>query len=263
MSREGTNPSLKRCAFCRQPGVTREHVWPQWLLRLVESPGKSLLGVAHQVRNSSGELVEKSIIRMWESSKLDLTVRAVCAACNNGWMSTLESRSMIVMRPLIEGRRVVLDQQDQILVAFWAQKTISILSLASPLRSVPHSHLSRLYHSRGPLAESSVWLAQYHAKAAGLWARERRLDLQSEADLAQADLPHGYLTTLRIGELVIQVCGYSGEGHLRLPHASRIRGHIIQIWPVKTGRRRWPPMLGSLSDVELDDLAAGPLARPA
>ena len=62
------------CAYCRKPGpLTKEHVWPQWLNKLEPSYAMRFSAKARKVFGG------------------DLIVSDVCALCNNGPLSALDS----------------------------------------------------------------------------------------------------------------------------------------------------------------------------
>ena len=46
-------------------------------------------------------------------------IRVVCATCNNGWMSRLETAVKPIILPLIQGHACTLDQEAQALLARW------------------------------------------------------------------------------------------------------------------------------------------------
>jgi len=52
-----------------------------------------------------------------------MTTGAVCASCNNGWMSDLEGRAKPMLETMLEGRGRALHQEGQRTLAAWALKT--------------------------------------------------------------------------------------------------------------------------------------------
>ena len=80
---------MRTCLFCDQKAKTLEHVWPAWL--------NESLGVSSPSRVEAwlGPEAER---KEWHDAPIQ--IRAVCASCNNGWMSRLEGKA----RPLIGAR---------------------------------------------------------------------------------------------------------------------------------------------------------------
>ncbi len=84
---------MGRCAFCKQIAtLTGEHIWSEWMGELFPNQRHIFR------RHMEGE----PEIRTWESRQIDVTAKVVCADCNNGWMSNLESQhAKPAMRDLI------------------------------------------------------------------------------------------------------------------------------------------------------------------
>jgi len=110
----------KLCLFCRKPltksSATNEHVVPQWLLRqfgigdLMVSPAGWLRGNAPARRSHP-----------WSR----LVVGDVCANCNSGWLSDLESGVKPLLPALAAGERRIgtLSDEESLVLARWAAKT--------------------------------------------------------------------------------------------------------------------------------------------
>jgi len=91
----------KLCLFCESSlrGVrTREHIFPKWVLTFM-GIAKLPVRSSHHVR--TGETFEQKDVR--DAAPLARTEGRVCATCNNGWMSALESAAMPLLKPYIDG----------------------------------------------------------------------------------------------------------------------------------------------------------------
>jgi hypothetical protein len=84
----------RSCVFCGGTPLTREHVFPRWLARVLPAQdrwrGQDLAVVGGESITSSDLPVTTR--RMGEPFP-DSTVARVCARCNNGWMNDLEEAS--------------------------------------------------------------------------------------------------------------------------------------------------------------------------
>src|SRR5258708_255743 len=83
-----------RCVFCGGTGLTRGHVWPDWLNKILpktathheQETGKfntfqtSVPGPEHSVRIGHGHARTRK-------------PRNTCVTCNGGWMSLIEDRA--------------------------------------------------------------------------------------------------------------------------------------------------------------------------
>lgn len=121
------------CAFCGERGIrTDEHVWAQWM--------RDRAGARALLEGSTGERIEleRAAIEVdgeGRFQELHLPSRRaaallphvkvdVCATCNSGWMSSLESD----VKALLAGYRVAgfpvrLGREEQRLLATWATKS--------------------------------------------------------------------------------------------------------------------------------------------
>jgi hypothetical protein len=77
----------RQCVFCGSSDLTREHILPDWLTEI----GLDLEPSIHHAgpRNR--------LPRQWSARPYTTTVKMVCAACNNGWLSQLAG----VAKPVI------------------------------------------------------------------------------------------------------------------------------------------------------------------
>lgn len=111
-----------KCIFCQKEAtLTREHVLPDWLKTLYPYETKVInefTGIEPQKR--------------WLSNIFQHKARIVCASCNNGWMSTLESKTKPLITQLVELKKMKLTKKEQELLGFWAQKTILMVNQAIP-----------------------------------------------------------------------------------------------------------------------------------
>jgi hypothetical protein len=151
---------MKTCAFCRQPlsGIaSSEHILPQWLLdefgirddevspTHMSSDGTAVSTRTHQLKN--------------------LVAGGVCATCNSGWMSQLETTSRPILRDLFANEISVVDcsPADRFILARWATKTALTLNLGANFRrNIPKAHYHHLHDDVSTLPERTVVFAQNH-----------------------------------------------------------------------------------------------------
>jgi hypothetical protein len=50
---------------------------------------------------------------------LEVVSRNICRNCNQGWMSDIEARAQLHLTPLIQGRRIDLDEAAREAIAAW------------------------------------------------------------------------------------------------------------------------------------------------
>ncbi len=107
-----------QCVFCQGLEVSKEHFWPSWMGSML-SEGRNGSHI-HKIQSAEG----KAEFRTVKLKKLpgDITtkkIRAVCAKCNNGWMSTIEKRIKPLMLRILGNECFSLSTIDQELLAQW------------------------------------------------------------------------------------------------------------------------------------------------
>lgn len=136
-------PASRECLFCgRLWGTARrsdEHVLPRWMRKheqeLLNRPHQSY-SVGLDLDADARELVElPSTLVTSKSSLLTLKTRDVCADCNNGWMSRLETAARPLILTVAEaarlGEEARISREDARTLALWCQKTAATNELTS------------------------------------------------------------------------------------------------------------------------------------
>ena len=109
------------CEFCGTRGVTKQHVWPDWMgrhfsestayhvqdlfdIKLLRSPSIAVL--QPRMHFSQGPFHTRKL-------------RIACQKCNSGWMSRIESKAKPTLELLAPGIRPRLDLSAQQALAAW------------------------------------------------------------------------------------------------------------------------------------------------
>jgi hypothetical protein len=109
--------------------VTLEHALPQWLAKEIELPGVSLKHFRHNEEKPEDEVLRSHGLNTFGTNKL-------CAVCNNGWMSRLETAA----KPLILGLMyqktgiTTLTDEARTILARWAVKTAFVISVTQSIQ---------------------------------------------------------------------------------------------------------------------------------
>lgn len=162
--------AMKNCLFCPNPADSLEHVLPQWLFRCIApgTDGKFPVRVARYV-DGKGNLDERKHL------SLGFKARIVCTACNNGWMSHLESKVARTLQPLVAAQFPVLGHSfldalkaDAGLIALWLSKTALTTSFALPGgKRLPQSFAGQVALQKPP---RGVWVDLAKARVTGIGA---------------------------------------------------------------------------------------------
>jgi hypothetical protein len=178
----------RKCLFCNEDANSKEHVWPQWILKLLPSrrPVRQRLGTGKEVTYSG-----------------DFKLKGVCSTCNNGWMSELETEVRPILGPMVQDLSIQLDLEDQKKIARWAFKTAIVLegTKERSMKRYFESGLGPGLRTSGDiLGRTMIWIGR--SSESGLYARasDVRYNLDGQNLSAEATA-----TTMVVGNVVLQV----------------------------------------------------------
>ena len=246
-ARAGQPRLVDACVFCGDSGpLTQEHVWPQWLRD--EVPDFADLGT--QVMGIVGY---PNTWRQRRTKAFSARPKIVCATCNNGWMSDLESASAPILAPMIRGQPVRLDRAAQRLVAFWLAKTVMTARWVHRDRrfpGIPTDHYVELYQHQAPPGHSQVWVAACShddrpSRQLPLGYRYRmiRLERLQVATRGGLWLPFrpAYAVALSIGNLAGLVFGHTYDRAVPvLSYDGTLGMALHDVWPGGDEELAWP-----------------------
>ena len=100
----------RRCIFCGDGGLSREHVWPAWAAKYLPDMAHAVMAGLELTPDSFVSPRER--LRTMQGSTKNLTVKAVCRRCNNGWMGRLEEAAKPAVTVLLtrDGSAISADQ---------------------------------------------------------------------------------------------------------------------------------------------------------
>ena len=237
---------LMPCVFCKSDEpLTNEHVWPQWVRPLLESS----LGGGTATRTTIRESGTES--HTYPTEPASLTVKSVCAACNNGWMAHLEARAKPALMPLLLGKKRTLMPPARLTIATWSVKT-ALVSGSRFKPAIPASFYEDFYEHQTPAKKARVWLSSNPYTIGFHYIDLRPLKVHPRGE----DPPeehNGYQAVLAVGNLVMYVIGWS-ERKPNLPQVYEgFNDALAPIW-LADHQVAWPPKR-SLKQADLDDLA--------
>jgi hypothetical protein len=221
----------KQCLFCANEANSKEHLWSDWILqRLGTQPTRIKMGKA-PAKNVPHSVVE---------------VRCVCAPCNGGWMSALESENIPIIGRLMENTATPLDAAHQTSLALWAVMKAMVLDAVNAKNrghffTQNECEALRL-HRRIP-GKTVVQIGAYVRKGYSADGTIVWLDFPNAPKAAKASV-----STFVIGHLVIQVVTVHHEPEHENARVGTVAigdGEwdklLLPIWPVGTGPATWPP----------------------
>ena len=212
------------CIFCGVAPVTAEHTLPRWLTEHV--PPRLL------VRRTGTDHPEN----VWRERGVSHRVRAVCARCNNGWMSELEREARPHLVGLLKGTPCVLGAEAQTTVATWAFKTSCVMSTTRHPNLVSGDDIDHLWRHGKPPVDVEILAGSYEG-GSQMWIDHRglRFDVSGAGDYRLGD---AYMTIIQLRALLLVVfCDISRRGRSLIDSSAF---SFVPLWPA-LGDRAWPP----------------------
>jgi hypothetical protein len=227
----------ENCAFCLATPVTIEDAIPSWVSRRLIKRGQ-------RTRNFKIEdvLAADATPTISVGQKVKAAAPLVCATCNNGWMSQLESSVIPWFGPMLEGANIALKPSRQQQLATWACKTAFMLALVDSERDgVGQDHRSYLCKYKEPPPGVVVSLASYSGQFSGTQYDIKSASVSS-ADGQTNESPTEILT-FSIGKVLFQVLApaFGMTVHPAFDLPVPVRNRALQICPPSSFTLVWPP----------------------
>jgi hypothetical protein len=223
-----TKPAGRGCVFCGARPLTAEHVFAAYLQKLTRGAP-----VVEHTRTAEVAGVVHPTLR-YDQKVFDQKVKAVCAACNNGWMAELETAARPLLEPGLRGRGRSYHRGGQAILAAWAFKTGLMLNevFRDIQTGVPSAHYEHLFANRTPPPGVTIWMTAYGGiQPAGFQAQGMAVSRPGEI-ATDDDIPNLYVMTLTLGPFAFQIFGVHDSNININPETSRIGdGRVHRLWP--------------------------------
>jgi len=177
------------CGVALGANRTNEHVIAEWLLRELEMSEEELTQIA--ANSITGEMKNSRPPHPMDAFKEG----RICARCNSGWMSELESQAQAILPQFMRGQPVTsVTEADSLIIARWTLKTAVVLSHAiGAHKTLPPEHLRFLranpvqMQSRvGIFAAITQPTRQFGCRQRNHWMNvhlEEKLDLEPHSEI--------------------------------------------------------------------------------
>jgi hypothetical protein len=233
------------CIFCGRPGLTKEHIWADWLKSYIkkDEPSHEEFSIFFPTPGPTNETETKK--RSGDVRRR--TVKIVCGPCNGGWMSRLQERTKPILLPLLEGQAATLSPAQQRTLTAWAAMVIMVgnyMKHETQVSSTQEREWLRLKEE--PPENWQLWIANL-ATDAHAWVSNRFPLSLTENITYSPDKgrpqPNMQTTSFVVGKLFLY--GFSFPfpeiAALRQFTEADERELIIPIWPNRQTDLHWPP----------------------
>jgi hypothetical protein len=247
MAKEPYSKGRGRCIFCGAYGLTREHMWADWLRAYIPRTMTE-----HHYRSvlmyPEGEEVS---LKRQTGDPHSRRIKCVCEPCNTGWMSRLQEDTKPFLVPMLTGTSMGLHRRAQTILAAWIAMTAMVAEFSNPERlGILQADRDWLQTHRTAPAHWRIWLGRQSRRHTHMyWHNVLTFTADQKVErVPRSFVPEGNTqsTTICLGQhLLIHVMSSEIARRIirlwRLP--SQTRRGLSQIWPIKSGVV-WPPSSG-------------------
>ena len=111
---------VKECIFCGASPVSNEHIWSKWMQSLFPD----VLTNFHAVHEISESALDGEVKTVWGvlsggGGNISQTYKAVCKACNNGWMSDIDDGAKEPFSALFKINSDTISARDAMAIKSW------------------------------------------------------------------------------------------------------------------------------------------------
>jgi len=223
---------LSLCLFCDRNAGNREHLWPKWIHDRID------FGALKIDRYQTEQIIIPDP---------EITVKTVCAPCNNGWMSDLEAKNIPVVGSMLNDLSITLDRSIQENLAAWTIKTAMVLDSTRPkvagARFYRKGDCVKMRENLSVPEHTRVWIGRINSKhllARGTDYRYLRSDTIEP-------LGQSTITTVVAGHFVTQAITqrqFPKFAHLDMPvlqpKGTGWESYLTEIWPFNREWVTWP-----------------------
>lgn len=229
--------SRSGCVFCGGSPLSNEHLFPQWVTKLLVDdprgypPGK----LSHAIVSQGKE------ISRWESdTPLAFTVHTVCESCNNGWMSNIEYEAKRYLEPIITGSEAVtLDEHALSVVATWMglRALMRWSTYKHPWPQVVYDWYKWFYTNHTLPPNWCVWIGAYKGLVPAYTesAPFHPFTDKTRTSLRTSDL-RGFVFTSVMGYLAFKVVALN-----KAAVVDQSGSALVRIAPPEATEVEWPP----------------------
>jgi hypothetical protein len=248
-----------RCIFCDRLGVTKEHMWADWLRNYIprEASGHATSFEKIHLRHSERQYQR----RMGDPHSR--RIKCVCRECNNGWMSQLQEKAKPYLVPMLTGNAVTLQRNGLTPLAAWVTMMVMVAEhLNDESVAVTLVERQRFKASQRAPSHWRIWIGRHAAVQHPLFTHNI-MSFASEEEIERRGIEgaipaNTHTSTILLGKhLLIHVMSSPVARSIirrwRIP--AMLAPGLTQIWPVVASPVAWPPKGGTFLDSAIDTLA--------
>jgi hypothetical protein len=233
------------CIFCGEPGITREHIWADWLKEFIP---REMTEHRTQRANVDPFEIDEVIVKRRSGDPHSRRIPCVCGRCNSGWMSGLQEDARPFLVPLLKAQPVRLHRVAQRTLAAWAAMTLMVAEhVDTDLIAVSEEDRRHLLGTKTAPKTWRIWAGAHAVQQFPLYSHNvlefvgKRPD---EIGHEKSAAPNTQTSTICVGRnLLFHAMSSSVAHHIirRWPIPEQVSVGLRQIWPIRVGTAFWPP----------------------
>lgn len=239
-----------RCVFCGGGNLTKEHIWSDWVQRVITPTSEHTQFVIHEEIDNEKNvaIVQPFTPEHRQGALVQRKLRRVCRTCNGDWMSKIVNCAKPFAKSMILDLPSELNIQAQTDVAAW----IAIASIMAEMTDVktagiPSSDREIVARTKAPPETWTICLGRYKGKSYapsryrhhGLGFAEQ--SVPGPTAVGSASPEKLQFTTYSLQALLVHAFSCT-NAEIALRLRQRLTpSNMIRIWPIQADLISWPP----------------------
>jgi hypothetical protein len=226
----------RACLFCPKTDLTKEHIWPDWIVTEFKQQRPPLRG-----RDHVEEILQDGSTRS-RPGTLEVTRRIVCMQCNSEWMSQVEHLAKPILMPLIrdQGAPLAFSDEDICTLTTWVTLRSMVFDGCSEPGERYYTPFERASFAKSPTMappkHTHIWLGLYVGELHGAM-------FSMSNQLSKFTKKKGlHVVTIVVNRLAIKFATWKGHERQFDDLALRVwQPFTKRIWPNEGACVDWPP----------------------
>ena len=160
-----------KCIFCNGKGLSKEHIWSDWLKEIIprnSAHGNSWAGAWIDPKFQEFKWTKLPREESRQGPVISRKVRNVCKACNNGWISEVVNRAKPILKRLATGQALHLMDDDRSKLIAWLALSTIMQEFANPgTHVIQATDRQFLMENKSPPQQWSIWIGHYMRRELG------------------------------------------------------------------------------------------------
>jgi hypothetical protein len=246
VSRKNVPPHLfdkaKKCIFCGEPGLSKTHIWPQWINKLLGPPNSRRYELIRPTHRAGSPTEHQLETRQFQGSIFSQKPYLACVDCNTGWMKTFEDEMEKFAKPIFTSlSNVRIASREMQTMAGWAALIATLAEFMDRDRKPVISEAERTYiknHLKPPATWTVVattvddkeWASKYQHRTTFISDYASVEDFK--ASIETRPHPNTLISTFGMGKLLIQIFVCPDHRFIENFRAFSLSLGLLQLWPI-------------------------------